>query len=181
MASDVHEQRTGKKLHIDEQVIIDEEMYDEEDNGLRRSYHAIRLNPNASEEDIDCYLDFLSKTHASLQSDSAWRANRINSKFAQTFPNATAQAQSLMRQYTVDEYTAQQQLLDLVMAPELSPDQDAWMLGTLTTEPSLSPPQYHFSDQAPFGVGEARRHDQSNLQCDGSLVIMPTDNQQVSS
>ena len=100
MASDIHKKRTGKSFRITEDIVVKEEMYEEEDDDLPRSYKLLGPHMQTSSHEmnskIDAYLSNKMAMAAYLaKSADDWRSNEINQLFAKSFPNAGLQAQQI--------------------------------------------------------------------------------------
>lgn len=92
MASEIHKKRTGKGFRISEEIVVKEEMYEEEDDDLPRSYRVLGPNMQTSSQDmnqrVEAYLSNKFAMSAMLaRTNEEWRQNEINKLFAQSFPN----------------------------------------------------------------------------------------------
>ncbi|KAK8143186.1 hypothetical protein G3M48_007589 [Beauveria asiatica] len=56
MASDIHKRRTGKSFRITEDIVMKEEMYEEEDDDLPRSYRVLGANMQTPSTDLNYRL-----------------------------------------------------------------------------------------------------------------------------
>jgi len=105
MASEIHKKRTGKAFHISEEIVIKEEMYEEEEDDFPRSYRLLgpRMQTSSPEMNsrVETYLTnrvAMSKLMSATEQD--WRDNAVNRAFAEMFPNANQQAQSLSHRWS---------------------------------------------------------------------------------
>lgn len=92
MASEIHKKRTGKGFRISEEIVLKEEMYEEEDDDLPRSYRLLGPSMQTSSPDmnhrVEAYLSNKFAMSAMLaRTNEEWRQNEINKLFAQSFPN----------------------------------------------------------------------------------------------
>ncbi|KJZ77159.1 hypothetical protein HIM_03480 [Hirsutella minnesotensis 3608] len=100
MASEIHKKRTGKSFRITEEIVMKEEMYEEEDDDLPRSYRLLGSHMQTDSPEfnsrVEAYLSNRVAMSALLaRTNDEWRENEINRLFAQSFPNAGQQAQQL--------------------------------------------------------------------------------------
>ncbi|KAG6094470.1 hypothetical protein E4U31_006263 [Claviceps sp. LM219 group G6] len=93
MASEIHKKRTGKGFKITEEIVLKEEMYEEEDDDLPRSYRLLSASMQTSSPEMNARLNaYLSNKVAMSQmlarTNDEWRENEVNRLFAASFPNA---------------------------------------------------------------------------------------------
>ncbi|KAG5948401.1 hypothetical protein E4U53_006294 [Claviceps sorghi] len=93
MASEIHRKRTGKGFRITEDIVLKEEMYEEEDDDLPRSYRLLSASMQTTSPEMNSRLDaYLSNKVAMSQmlarTNDEWRENEVNRLFAASFPNA---------------------------------------------------------------------------------------------
>ncbi|KAH6976806.1 hypothetical protein EDB80DRAFT_879920 [Ilyonectria destructans] len=92
MASDVHKARTGKALRISEAIVIEGEMYEEEEEDRFLRFYQLRspnLQTSSAEmnSQVDAYLKSrMSMSDVVLAKEQDWRKSEINRAFAQHFP-----------------------------------------------------------------------------------------------
>lgn len=113
MASEIHKKRTGKAFRITEEIVMKEEMYEEEDDDFPRSYRLLKSNMQTDNAVLNARVDaYLTNRVAMSQLLSAteadWRNNEINSTFAQFFPQAQRQAQSMSHRWSTPGYSVPQ-------------------------------------------------------------------------
>lgn len=97
MASDIHKKRTGKGFKITEEIVLKEEMYEEEDDDLPRSYRLLSSQmetPSRNTNDrLEAFLNNkLAMSTLLAQTNEEWRKNEINQLFAQSFPSVNSQS-----------------------------------------------------------------------------------------
>ncbi|RGP64930.1 hypothetical protein FLONG3_9398 [Fusarium longipes] len=122
MASEIHKKRTGKAFRITEEIVMKEEMYEEEDDDFPRSYRLLKSNMQTSSAELNARVDaYLTNRVAMSQLLSAteadWRNNEINQTFAQFFPQAQRQAQSLSHRWSTPGYSVTQPQSNRVSSP----------------------------------------------------------------
>ncbi|UPK94787.1 hypothetical protein LCI18_005722 [Fusarium solani-melongenae] len=95
MASEIHKKRTGKRLHVTEDIVMSDAPYEEEQDSPRPQTYPVvpKLNMSmgvgvVSKESLASAV--LAKT------EEEWRENEINRLFAQAFPNFGKQSQLLV-------------------------------------------------------------------------------------
>ncbi|KAG5953822.1 hypothetical protein E4U58_000281 [Claviceps cyperi] len=98
MASEIHKRRTGKGFKITEEIVLKEEMYEEEDDDLPRSYRLLSASMQTSSPEMNARLNaYLSNKVAMSQmlarTNDEWRENEVNRLFAASFPNALPSTQ----------------------------------------------------------------------------------------
>lgn len=111
MASEIHKKRTGKSFRISEDIVRKEEMYEEEEDDLPRSYRL--LNPHMQTESpefnarIEAWMtNRLAMSKFMQRANDEWNDNHINRLFAQSFPHAGQQAQQISAQMSLNSPTA---------------------------------------------------------------------------
>ncbi|KAL6924749.1 hypothetical protein FSST1_002023 [Fusarium sambucinum] len=122
MASEIHKKRTGKAFRITEEIVMKEEMYEEEDDDFPRSYRLLKSNMQTSNAELNARVDaYLTNRVAMSQLLSAteadWRNNEINQTFAQFFPQAQRQAQSMSHRWSTPGYSVPQLQTNSVSSP----------------------------------------------------------------
>ncbi|KAM0297587.1 hypothetical protein HYE67_007239 [Fusarium culmorum] len=122
MASEIHKKRTGKAFRITEEIVMKEEMYEEEDDDFPRSYRLLKSNmqtPNAEfNARVDAYLtNRVAMSQLLSATEADWRNNEINQTFAQFFPQAQRQAQSMSHRWSTPGYSVPQPQNNHVSSP----------------------------------------------------------------
>ncbi|KAL8713868.1 MAG: hypothetical protein Q9220_002013 [cf. Caloplaca sp. 1 TL-2023] len=84
-ASEIHKRRTGRSLRVTEQDVVNEEMYEEEDDDLPFQYRRLTAHLQTSSTDFNRKLSAYLTNHVAMRSalDQA-----ITSSYAQQYPNA---------------------------------------------------------------------------------------------
>ncbi|OCK73480.1 hypothetical protein K432DRAFT_410663 [Lepidopterella palustris CBS 459.81] len=83
-ASEIHKKRTGRALRVTEQDVVNEEMYEEEDDDLPAQYRRLTAHLQTNS------MDFNRRLHAYLASQHATRT-ALASQYDQAFANNYAQ------------------------------------------------------------------------------------------
>ncbi|KAJ6788065.1 hypothetical protein PWT90_08740 [Aphanocladium album] len=96
MASEIHKRRTGKSFRISEEIVLKEEMYEEEDDDLPRSYRILGPNMQTNSADmnykVEAYLSNKVAMSAMLaRTNEEWRQNEVN-KIAKPLARRSAPA-----------------------------------------------------------------------------------------
>ena len=91
-ASEIHKRRTGRSLRVTEQDVINEEMYEEEDDDLPSQYRRLTAHLQTGSADFNRRLAAYLTNHVAMRSalDQA-----VNASYAQQFPNAPHFAHNL--------------------------------------------------------------------------------------
>lgn len=84
-ASEIHKRRTGRSLRVTEQDVINEEMYEEEDDDLPLQYRRLTAHLQTGSADFNRRLSAYLTNHVAMRSalDQA-----ITNSYAQQYPNA---------------------------------------------------------------------------------------------
>lgn len=84
-ASEIHKRRTGRSLRVTEQDVINEEMYEEEDDDLPMQYRRLTAHLQTGSADFNRRLSAYLTNHVAMRSalDQA-----ITNSYAQQYPNA---------------------------------------------------------------------------------------------
>jgi hypothetical protein len=104
MASEIHKKRTGKSFRISEEIVRKEEMYEEEEDDLPRSYRLLGPHMQTSSPDmnnrVEAYLtNRMAMSAYMTKMNDEWRENHINQLFAASFPNLGKQGQRLSQSH----------------------------------------------------------------------------------
>lgn len=179
MASNIHHERTGKNLRVTTDMIIDEAMYEEEDDRMasRRSSLAFSNQTNGSTATSPCTQagpPVLSRAAQREQDDKAWDENTINALFAQTFPDAARSCNQEM------DWDAKVDVGDLqALASSTAPDLWASSPATDSTGMLITPPVYNWQqtdDTFPWTKEDQEVFDFNTAPIDASCA--PVDLQQ---
>ncbi|KAI4165141.1 MAG: hypothetical protein LQ342_001418 [Letrouitia transgressa] len=84
-ASEIHKRRTGRSLRVTEQDVVNEEMYEEEDDDLPLQYKRLTAHLRTGSADFDRRLSAYITNQVAMKSalDQA-----VNNSYAQQYPNA---------------------------------------------------------------------------------------------
>ncbi|KAL9036646.1 MAG: hypothetical protein Q9180_004179 [Flavoplaca navasiana] len=84
-ASEIHKKRTGRSLRVTEQDVVNEEMYEEEDDDLPMQYRRLTAHLQTGSADFNRRLSAYLTNHVAMRSalDQA-----ITNSYAQQYPNA---------------------------------------------------------------------------------------------
>ncbi|KAL8738534.1 MAG: hypothetical protein Q9181_000694 [Wetmoreana brouardii] len=84
-ASEIHKRRTGRSLRVTEQDVVNEEMYEEEDDDLPMQYRRLTAHLQTGSVDFNRRLSAYLTNHVAMRSalDQA-----ITNSYAQQYPNA---------------------------------------------------------------------------------------------
>lgn len=91
-ASEIHKRRTGRSLRVTEQDVVNEEMYEEEDDDLPMQYRRLTAHLQTGSADFNQRLSSYLTHHVAMRSclDQA-----ITNSYAQQYPNAPQFAHNL--------------------------------------------------------------------------------------
>lgn len=101
MASEIHKKRTGKGFKISEKIVQAEEMYEEEEDDMPRSYRMLAAHLQTNSPELNYRVNAFLANRVAMASMVAgirnedWLQNPINKMFAEQFPNADRQAQAM--------------------------------------------------------------------------------------
>lgn len=84
-ASEIHKRRTGRSLRVTEQDVINEEMYEEEDDDLPLQYRRLTAHLQTGSADFNRRLSAYLTNHVAMRSALE---QTINNSYAQQFPQA---------------------------------------------------------------------------------------------
>lgn len=109
-ASEIHKKRTGRALRVTEQDVVNEEMYEEEDEDLPAQYRRLTAHLQTGSADFNRRLQaYLASQHATR---AALHDQFINNNYTNQYPNAPHFANHMMPQNMQP-----QQMLPPQMAP----------------------------------------------------------------
>jgi hypothetical protein len=100
MASEIHKKRTGKSFRISEDIVRKEEMYEEEEDDLPRSYRLLHPHMQTESPEFNARIEAWMSNRLAMskymqRANDEWNDNHINRLFAQSFPHAGQQAQQM--------------------------------------------------------------------------------------
>lgn len=84
-ASEIHKRRTGRSLRVTEQDVVNEEMYEEEDDDLPLQYRRLTAHLQTGSTDFNQRLAAYLTNHVAMRSALN---QAINDSYAQQYPNA---------------------------------------------------------------------------------------------
>lgn len=130
-------------MRITKEIVLNDEMYEEDDGGLQRFCHAREIRREAL-YDSRIYAT----ASGQVASKETWKDNSIDIQFAQAFPNATALACQVFEEVILQAYlpaenawSARQSTSSQSTASiDFQSDLDAIIEDTPTTEEFLSSP-----------------------------------------
>ena len=95
-ASEIHKRRTGRSLRVTEQDVVNEEMYEEEDDDLPMQYRRLTAHLQTGSADFNRRLSAYLTNHVAMRSalDQA-----ITNSYAQQYPNAPQFAHNQQSMY----------------------------------------------------------------------------------
>lgn len=95
-ASEIHKRRTGRSLRVTEQDVVNEEMYEEEDDDLPMQYRRLTAHLQTGSADFNRRLSAYLTNHVAMRSalDQA-----ITNSYAQQYPNAPQFAHNHQNMY----------------------------------------------------------------------------------
>lgn len=95
-ASEIHKRRTGRSLRVTEQDVVNEEMYEEEDDDLPLQYRRLTAHLQTGSADFNRRLAAYLTNHVAMRSalDQA-----ITNSYAQQYPNAPQFAHNQQSMY----------------------------------------------------------------------------------
>ncbi|KAJ9647270.1 hypothetical protein H2199_002257 [Coniosporium tulheliwenetii] len=99
-ASEIHKKRTGRALRVTEADVVNEEMYEEEDEDLPAQYRRLTAHLHTGSVDFNRRLQaYLASQHATRSALAATYDHQlINTNYAQHYPNAPHFAHHMMPQ-----------------------------------------------------------------------------------
>ncbi|KAI3565880.1 hypothetical protein IWW34DRAFT_908237 [Fusarium oxysporum f. sp. albedinis] len=109
MASEIHKKRTGKAFRITEKIVLEEEMYEEEDDDLSRFHRLLGRHMRTASAEMDSRVDAyltnrLTMSQLLSATEADWRDDTINRTFAHFFPLVDRQAQYFSRRWSTSGF-----------------------------------------------------------------------------
>ncbi|KAI1264663.1 hypothetical protein F5Y18DRAFT_76268 [Xylariaceae sp. FL1019] len=94
MASEIHRRRTGRGLKVSEEIVLKEEMYEEEEDDLPRSYRQLTAHLQTNSSEMNSRFSAYVSTQTALA--TMQRYNEVNRLFRDAFsPTAVAYQQQI--------------------------------------------------------------------------------------
>ncbi|KAH8659415.1 hypothetical protein BGZ61DRAFT_370546, partial [Ilyonectria robusta] len=95
MASEIHKKRTRKALRVSAEIVMNEGLYEEEEDSFPQPYRLPGRNMQTSSAEVMSRVDAyptsrvaVSKLVSATVMERDWRENKVNQDFAQAFPHA---------------------------------------------------------------------------------------------
>lgn len=154
MASEIHKKRTGKGFKISERIVQAEEMYEEEDDDMPRSYRALAAHLQTGSPDLNYRVNAFLANRVAMASMVAgmrnedWLQNPINKMFAEQFPNADKHAQAMSHRLSTSSYYTSVN----TPGPASTPTQDTRTMSTDNGPMSPSFGSVDYNSQAQFST-----------------------------
>lgn len=150
-ASEIHKRRTGRSLKVTEQDVVNEEMYEEEDDDLPMQYRRLTAHLQTGSADFNRRLSAYLTNHVAMRSalDQA-----ITNSYAQQYPNAPQFAHNHQSMYPspfIAQNMPQQQPAQMFVQPPYN---------MVTGTPSYRPVQ-HFRAASISGPQEMSAYSQN--------------------
>jgi len=106
MASEIHKKRTGKAFRITEDIVRKEEMYEEEEDDMPRSFRMLSTHMQTDSPEFNARIEAWMTNRMAMsqylqQANDEWNDNHINRLFAQSFPHAGQQAAQMTAQMNI--------------------------------------------------------------------------------
>jgi hypothetical protein len=123
-ASDIHKRRTGRSLRVREEDVVNEEMYEEEDDDLPLQYRQLTAHLRTGNPDFNNRLAAYLTNHVAMRSALE---QSISNSYAQQYPNApqfAPQYSSVFPSPMLAHQQQQQQPQQQIMQPQPQPSQN---------------------------------------------------------
>ena len=168
-ASEIHKRRTGRSLRVTEQDVVNEEMYEEEDDDLPMQYRRLTAHLQTGSADFNRRLSAYLTNHVAMRSalDQA-----ITNSYAQQYPNAPTFAHNQQSMYP-SPFAAPS------MPPQQSPQQ--YSSGSYAMAPTPNYPQTnHGRSQSATMSHDVPRYSQSQPTSSPVQTVSPVAHQRTS-
>ena len=143
-ASEIHKRRTGRSLRVTEQDVVNEEMYEEEDDDLPMQYRRLTAHLQTGSADFNRRLSAYLTNHVAMRSalDQA-----ITNSYAQQYPNAPqfAHHQNMYPSPFMTQPMPQQQSPHSYSQPYPTPNPPSYRPTHQARSASVSQPTSHYS------------------------------------
>jgi len=160
-ASEIHKRRTGRSLRVTEQDVVNEEMYEEEDDDLPMQYRRLTAHLQTGSADFNRRLSAYLTNHVAMRSalDQA-----ITQSYAQQYPNAP--------QFAHNQSMYPSPFMNPSMSQQHSPQ--SYVQSPYTVPPTPTFPQaQHARPQSAAGAPEVSRYAQSLPTSSPVQVVSP--------
>lgn len=160
-ASEIHKRRTGRSLRVTEQDVVNEEMYEEEDDDLPMQYRRLTAHLQTGSADFNRRLSAYLTNHVAMRSalDQA-----ITQSYAQQYPNAP--------QFAHNQSMYPSPFMNPNMPQQHSPQSYIQSPYSMPPTPTFPQPQ-HARSQPAAGVPEVSRYVQSVPTSSPVQVVSP--------
>lgn len=102
-ASEIHKRRTGRSLRVTEQDVVNEEMYEEEDDDLPMQYRRLTAHLQTTNADFDRRLAAYLTNHVAMR---AALGQAVSDQYVhQQYPNAPQFANQMQQQFPQSPYS----------------------------------------------------------------------------
>ncbi|MCJ1296132.1 hypothetical protein MMC34_007697 [Xylographa carneopallida] len=160
-ASEIHKRRTGRSLRVTEQDVVNEEMYEEEDDDLPMQYRRLTAHLQTGSADFNRRLAAYLTNHVAMRSalDQA-----ITNSYAQQYPNAPQFAHNQQTTYPSP-----------LMSPQGMQQQSFRPQQYMQQQPQQPPPPHPYR-QSPYptpGTAGFRQHSHTSSSMSGKLLGSP--------
>ncbi|KAI8631503.1 hypothetical protein F5Y19DRAFT_473176 [Xylariaceae sp. FL1651] len=93
MASEIHRRRTGRGLKVSEEIVLKEEMYEEEEDDMPRSYKYLTAHLQTNSPELNHRVNAYISTQTAMAAMA--RYNEVNRLFSESFPRASSYSQQM--------------------------------------------------------------------------------------
>ncbi|KAI1350398.1 hypothetical protein F5Y01DRAFT_157377 [Xylaria sp. FL0043] len=91
MASDIHRKRTGRGLKVSEEIVLKEEMYEEMEDDMPRSYKSLAAHLQTDSPELNHRVSAYIASQTAMATMAKY--NEINKMFSEAFPRAASFSQ----------------------------------------------------------------------------------------
>ncbi|KAJ3578941.1 hypothetical protein NPX13_g1626 [Xylaria arbuscula] len=91
MASDIHRKRTGRGLKVSEEIVLKEEMYEEMEDDMPRSYKSLAAHLRTDSPELNHRVSAYIASQTAMATMAKY--NEINRMFSEAFPRAASFSQ----------------------------------------------------------------------------------------
>ncbi|KAI0432467.1 hypothetical protein F5Y09DRAFT_145239 [Xylaria sp. FL1042] len=91
MASDIHRKRTGRGLKVSEEIVLKEEMYEEMEDDMPRSYKSLAVHLQTDSPELNHRVSAYIASQTAMATMAKY--NEINKMFSEAFPRAASYSQ----------------------------------------------------------------------------------------
>lgn len=168
-ASEIHKRRTGRSLRVTEQDVVNEEMYEEEDDDLPSQYRRLTAHLQTGSADFNRRLSAYLTNHVAMRSalDQA-----ITNSYAQQYPNAPTFAHNQQNMYP-SPFAAP------TMPPQHMRQQYPQSHFAMAPSPGYQQAN-HARSQSAIGPGEMPRYSQSLPTASPTHTVSPVERRRTS-